>query len=135
VEFLSRTQVINAVAALGFVAVVLDLVRRRRLSEEYSLLWVVAAVVAAVLGFSTPLLRALTHALGILYEGSTVFLFGLAFATITLLYLSLKLSRLGMENHVLAREIAFLRLEVEELRGRSDGRVPPERAAPGSERA
>ena len=73
--FLSRTQVIVALAAVGLALFVLDLVRRRRLSEEYSLLWVVASVVIAILGFTTPLLKALTHALGILYEGSTVFFF------------------------------------------------------------
>jgi len=120
-QFLSRAQVITAFAAVGLAVFVLDLVRRRKLSEEYSLLWVVASVVIAVLGFSTPLLRAITHALGILYEGSTVFFLGLAFATATLLYLSTKLSRLGQENHALTRELAFLRHELEELRAGKPG--------------
>ncbi len=114
--FISRTQVIVAVLAVGLALYVLDLVRRRRLSEEYSLLWVVASVAVAILGFTTPLLRALTRALGILYEGSTVFFFGLAFATAMLLYLSVKLSRLGQENHALTRELALLRFELDELR-------------------
>ena len=120
-EFLSRTQVIAAFAAVGLALYVLELVRRRRLSEEYSLLWVVSSVAAAVLGFSTPLLRAITRALGILYEGSTVFFFGLAFATAMLLYLSVKLSRLGQENHTLTRELALVRFELEELRGDRSG--------------
>ena len=116
-EILSRAQLITALGALALALLVLDLVRRRRLSEEYSLLWVVATIVVAVLGFSTPLLRAITRALGILYEGSTVFFFGLAFATAMLLYLSVKLSRLGQENRLLTRELSFLRLELESLRG------------------
>jgi hypothetical protein len=115
--FLSRTQVILALGAVALALYVLDLVRRRRLSEEYSLLWVVATVTVAVLGFSTPLLTAITRALGIVYEGSTVFFFGLAFATAMLLYLSVKLSRLGQENHALTRELALLRGELDELRG------------------
>lgn len=119
--FLSRAQVILAVAAVGLALFVLDLVRRRKLSEEYSFLWVVATAVIAVLGFSTPLLKGITQALGILYEGSTVFAFGLAFATAVLLYLSVKLSRLGQENHALSREVAFLRLELQELRDRTPG--------------
>ena len=117
-EMLSRAQWVSALGAVVLAVVVLDLVRRRRLSEEYSLLWVAASILGAVLGFSTPLLRAITHALGILYEGSTVFFFGLAFATVTLLYLSVKLSRLSQENHWLTRELAFLRHEVEALRSR-----------------
>lgn len=120
--FLSRAQIITALAAVALVVVVLDLVRRRRLSEEYSLLWVVSTVLVAVLGFSTPLLKALTHALGILYEASTVFFFGLGFATAMLLFQSVKLSRLGQDQLVLTRELAFLRHEVERLRGDSQPR-------------
>jgi len=116
-EFLSRTQLIAALAAVALALYVLDLVRRRRLSEEYSLLWIVASVLIAVLGFSTPLLRGLTHALGILYEASTVFFIGLCFAIAMLLFLSVKLSRLAQENLALTRELALIRYEVESLRG------------------
>lgn len=118
--FLSRTQIIVAFGAVLLALYVLDLVRRRRLSEEYSLLWVIASVVIAVLGFSTPLLTWITHALGVLGESSTVFAFGLAFAVAMLLYLSVKLSRLGWENHMLTREMALMRHELETLR---DGRI------------
>ena len=114
--FLSRTQVIVAFGALGLVLCVLELVRRRKLSEEYSLLWMIASVVVAVLGFSTPLLTWLTRTLGILYENSTVFAIGLGFSTLMLLYLCIRLSRLGHENHALTRELALLRHELEGLR-------------------
>ncbi len=114
--FLSRTQIVAAFGAVLLALYVLDLVRRRKLSEEYSLLWVIASVVIAVLGFSTPLLVWITHALGVLGEASTVFAFGLAFAVAMLLYLSLKLSRLGFENHELTRDLALLRHELDELR-------------------
>ena len=113
-EFLSRTQVIVAFGALALAVYVLDLVRRRRLSEEYSFLWVVTSVVIALLGFSTPLLRGITRALGMRFESSTVFALGLAFAVAALLYLSIKMSRLSHENQVLAREIALLRWRLEQ---------------------
>ena len=121
-EFLSRTQIVVALGAVLLALYVLDLVRRRRLSEEYSLLWVIATAVIAVLGFSTPLLLWITRVLGMLGAASTVFAFGLAFAVAMLLYLSVKLSRLGLENHVLSRELAMLRHELEEVRG-SGGRT------------
>lgn len=114
--FLSRTQVIAALGAVVLALYVLDLVRRRKLSEEYSLLWLVTAVTIAVLGFSTPLLVWITRELGILGEASTVFAAGLGFAIVMLLYLSIKLSRLGVENHALVRELALLRHELDQLR-------------------
>lgn len=116
-EFLSRAQVITALGAVLLALVVLDLVRRRKLAEEYSVLWVASTVVVAILGFSTPLLKSVTHALGILYETSTVFFFGLVFAITMLLFLSVKLSRLTQEHAATVREIAFLREELERARG------------------
>lgn len=115
-EFLSRTQIITAFGAMALALVVLELVRRRRLAEEYSFLWMISSAVAAVLGFSTPLLRGLTQALGILYESSMVFLVGLAFGTTMLLYLSVRLTRLGRDHADAVRELALLRHEVESLR-------------------
>ena len=112
-HFLSKTQVIVAVGALLLALYVLDLVRRRQLSEEYSFAWVIATLTIAVLGFSTPALVALTHVLGVVMEVSTVFAFGIAFALAMLLYLSVRLSRLGTEKVALVRELALLRYEFE----------------------
>lgn len=120
-DFLSRTQVIAAAGALALVALVLDLVRRRRLSEEFSLLWITATVAIAVLGFATPLLRFITRVLGIMFESSTVFLAGLAFAVAMLLFLSVRLSRLAEQQQALTRELALLRGELERRGGAERG--------------
>ena len=119
--FLSRTQIITAIGAVLLVLYVLDLVRRRKLSEEYSVLWVLSTVVVAALGFSTPLLVWVSRKLGIVQENSTVFAFGLAFSVAMLLHLSVRLSRLGQESQTLARELALLRQELEESRARGTG--------------
>jgi hypothetical protein len=119
--FISRTQVITAIAAVGLALFVLDLVRRRRLAEEYSLLWVASTAIIAVLGFSTPLLMWITHVLGMFGAASVVTSFGLAFAVAMLLYLSVKLSRLGVENQALTRELALLRFELERSKDAAPG--------------
>jgi hypothetical protein len=116
---LSRTQLIAALGAVALALYVLDLVRRRRLSEEYSLLWVITTASIAILGFCTPLLVWVTNLLGILGAASTVFAFGLAFAMIMLLYLSTKMSRLGAQNLVLTQELALMRDELDRLRAAS----------------
>ena len=113
--FLTKIQLITALGAVGLAVVVLDLVRRRRLTEEYSLPWVISTVVVAVLGLSPPVLGAVTRALGILYESSLVFFVGLAFGTLMLLYVSIKLSQLTHEHHAVVRELALLRLRLDEL--------------------
>ena len=118
--FLSRTQVIVALGAVALALFVLELVRRRKLSEEYSLLWVVSTIALAVLGFSTPLLEWVTGLLGMMGAASTVFAAGLAFVVAMLLYQSVKISRLGQENHMLARELALLRHDLEHARARGE---------------
>lgn len=116
-HFLSRTQLIAALGAVALALYVLDLVRRRRLSEEYSLLWVLTTTTIALLGFCTPLLLWFTGLLGISGgAASTVFAFGLAFAMAMLLYLSTKMSRLAQQNHAITQELALLRFELEQNR-------------------
>jgi len=50
-----------------------------------------------------------------------VFAAGLAFVMAMLLFLSVKMSRLGRENLLLARELALLRHELEHPGGRAAG--------------
>ena len=115
--FLSRTQIIAAMAAVGLAMFVLDLVRRRKLSEDFSLLWLLSTAGIALLGFSTGVLQAVTRALGIMYESSTVFAAGIGFTVVLLLYVSVRLSRLAHENVQLTRELALLRRTLEERTG------------------
>jgi len=114
--FLSRTQIITATGAVGLALLVLDLVRRRKLSEEYSLLWVGTTLSLAVLGFSTPVLVWATSVLGVTGAASTTFAIGLAFMLAMLLYQSVKMSRLGEQNAALTREMALLRAELDRMR-------------------
>jgi hypothetical protein len=111
---MTRAQLIAALVAALVALVVLELVRRRRLSEEFSLLWVLATGGATVLAFWGGLLTAITHALGALYETSTIFFFGILFVLVVLLYYAVKLTALTQEVRQLAQESALLRLRLEE---------------------
>ena len=114
---MTRAQGVAAFLAVAVVIVVFDLVRRRRLSEEFSLLWIVASVGAALLSLWTDLLRTVTRAIGALYETSTIFFFGLLFVMVVLLYYAVKLTRLGQESRRLAQEVALLRRRHERQTG------------------
>ena len=103
----TRSQMVAGLTALALAVYVLNLVRRRRLSEEYSVLWMVATVGMTVLAFWTGLLHAITHLFGALYDTSTIFFFGFVFVFISLLQQSMKLTRLEQENRDLARALAL----------------------------
>ena len=112
----SRSQIVAAITAVLLVVYVLNLVRRKRLSEEYSVLWVVATVGATVLAFWTDVLHAVTRLFGAVYDTSTIFFFGFVFVFMSLLQHSMKLTRLEHENRALARALALEKARREEPR-------------------
>jgi hypothetical protein len=75
-------------ASLASLLFVLELVRQRKLREEYSLLWLATAVVLLILSVSRPLLDMLAQTVGIFYPPSALFLVALTFIMFILLHFS-----------------------------------------------
>jgi hypothetical protein len=102
---------LRIVAIVGSVALLLfivELVRRRRLKEEYSVLWVTTALLLCLLAAWGGLLGSLTHAIGAVSQGSTLYFFGLIFALLLLLHFSVRVSDLERRVISMTQEIALL---------------------------
>ena len=125
------------VGSLALLIFVVDLVRRRRLKEEYSVLWVAIALLFLVLAAWGGLLHGLTHAIGAITESSTLYFFGLLFVVFLLLHFSVRVSLLERRLTALVQEIGLLTAQrgaspehVEEL---ADAReLHPHAQAPGA---
>jgi hypothetical protein len=124
---MTRAQLLAGLLALGVAFWVVDLVRRRKLSEEYSLLSLVAMAGVLVVAFWTSGLTAFTRWFGAMYETSVIFFFGLVFVMVALLYYATKMTRLTQEVRRLAQEAAILRLRLE----RAEGPAASPPASPG----
>ena len=86
VRLTSQARIVAAVLAIAFMAMILELIRRHRLQERYSVIWFVAGI-AMLAGAAFPdLLRVVANALGV--RDVTIALFSLLF----LLLLGLALS-------------------------------------------
>lgn len=107
-----RAMIFGLISALVMLVMVLELVRRRRLREEYSLLWLATAVVLLILGTNRPILDVLAGTIGIFYPPSALFLVAIVFMLLLLLHVSTVLTRLSQENKDLAQELALLKLEL-----------------------
>jgi hypothetical protein len=112
---MDRTVVVSISAGLVLLLTVLEMVRRRRLREEYSLLWLTTAIAVLVLAGSRELLAGLSALLGIHYPPSALMVIGFGFLTLTTLHYSSVVSRLSDENKNLAQELAILRWQVGSL--------------------
>ncbi len=103
-----RIRIIAIAGSLAVLALVVELVRRRKLKEEYSVLWIVTGVVLFLLSTWFELLEAITDAMGALAPASTLFFFGLAFVVLMLLHFSVRVSELERRVIGLAQELALL---------------------------
>ncbi len=109
---IDRTVAVTIAGALVLMLGVLEMVRRRRLREEYSLLWLMTAAVVLVVASSRGVLAWLAGAMGIAYPPSALLVIGLGFLSATTLHFSGVVSQLSEENTTLAQEIAILRWQV-----------------------
>lgn len=104
----TNLRIVAIAGSVGLLLFVIELVRRRRLKEEYSVLWVTTAIVLLLLAAWGSLLGDLTHAIGAVSQGSTLYFFGLIFALALLLHFSLRVSELERRVVSLIQEIALL---------------------------
>jgi hypothetical protein len=117
----SRIQIIAIAGSIIFLLLVLELVRRRRLAEEYSALWIVAALALLAASIRRDLIDRTAAWLGIHY-GPAVLLLGLVVvAAAALLWMSVILSRQQAQIDQLIEESAILSAELREHR-RGDAR-------------
>jgi len=120
-----RPQRIAVIVTLLFLALVIELVRRRRLVERYALLWISASLVLVVLAVWNGALNWLADALGILSPPNALFLIGVGALFVLALHFSVAFSRLSEETKILAQEVARLdreqrRIRTGELGGEDD---------------
>ena len=109
--------------SLALVAAVLFLVRRRRLREEYTPIWLAVSAALVFVSIRIDLLRVLTRAIGAWTPSSTVFFLGELFLVAVCLNYAVRLSRASLLIKNLAQEIALLRAEVTKLAARDEKRA------------
>jgi hypothetical protein len=111
-----RSVILTVGASLVALLFVLELVRQRKLREEYSLLWLATAVVMLLLSFWRDLLHGLATMVGIFYPPNLLFVVALTFVLFILLHFSTVITRLAQQNKEIAQQTALLRYELEQTR-------------------
>jgi len=110
---LLRAKIFVIMLSIGLVIVIFELVRRRKLREEYSWLWMLTGAVVFVLAIWRSLLLYITHLIGAALPTSTIFFFGVFFLILINLYISVKLSTVTDRLNKVVQELALLRDRVE----------------------
>ncbi len=107
------SQKIFALLICCFVFVVtVNLVRKRKLREEYSVLWIVTSLFMFVLVIRYEWLVALTGFIGAGLPTTTLFIFSIMFLMLIAVQFSIKISRLTDQVKNLAQDNALLRADI-----------------------
>jgi hypothetical protein len=127
-----KTRFLAVAGSLALLVLVIELVRRRRLKEEYSVLWTLTAVTLLVLAIWYQLLLNITKAIGAVLPSSTLFFFALIFVMIMLLHFTVRISRLERNFTTLVQELGLMSVERDGLRAELELReADPGAEAPG----
>ena len=106
---MTRVTLFSICASTALLLYILEMVRRRKLREEYSILWLAGSVVILVLSLKQGWLIGIAHAAGIAYPPSFLFLVGILFILLILIHFSIAISKLHQMNKKMAQEIALMK--------------------------
>ena len=105
-----------AVASIGLLAIVLELIRSRRLRERYALLWLLAGLVLLVFSIWRDGANTIADWVGIqTYPPAVLFAIAALFFFAVLLHYATVISRLSDQNNTLAQRLALLESRLGEL--------------------
>ncbi len=106
-----RIRIIAILICIFLVAYVFELVRRKHLSEEYSMGWLVTGTLMLILSISEDLLVWVSDLVGATLFTSTLFFSGLVFLMVICLHFSIRISALTNQVRKLTQNMAILDYE------------------------
>ena len=106
--------IVIIVSLLAFV-IVLELIRRGRLREEHSLIWLFSAGMVFLLALFRGLLRTLADFFQIEYAPSFLFMVAIGLIILIQLFHAISISSLTSKSRDVAQKIAILELQLEKL--------------------
>ena len=117
-----RQQIFAIAICVVVFAAAIDLVRRRALREEYSVLWLATSIIMFALVIRYDWLETLTHFIGAELPTTTLFIGSIIFLMLVAVQFSIKISRLTNQVKNLAQDNALLRTELNQLRNNNESK-------------
>jgi hypothetical protein len=117
---IQTTQYIAIAVSFALFLYILYLVRKKRIKEEYSLLWLFSSAVFIFFSIFRNLLEEFAGLVGIAYAPAALFLILLLAVFLILIEFSVIISKLSERNKDLAQEIGILKMEIEKMKKKKD---------------
>jgi hypothetical protein len=104
-----RIQILAVIGSIGLILFILELIRRRRLREEFAVLWLAMGAVFLVLSIFRGLLDKFSYLIGIGYPPAALFLILIMGLMLILIHFSTAISELKDTQKKLVQEIGLLK--------------------------
>lgn len=113
---IQKTQYIAIVVSISLFLYILYLVRKKKIKEEYSLLWLFSSFIFIIFSLWRDGLEYFARMIGIAYPPAALFLILMLAVFLILIEFSIIISKLADRNKALAQEIALLRKDLDDLK-------------------
>lgn len=110
-----RIQIFAIFGSILFLIFIIELIRKRKIKEEYGLLWIIFGVIFIVIAIWNKGLEVISWLLGIYYAPAAFLLILIVAIFLILIQYSIVISRLNEENKMLAQELGILKLQFKEM--------------------
>ena len=120
---LPRQKIAMIIVCISIFIIILDLVRRRRLREEYSWLWLLTSAALFILVIKYSWLELITEAMGAVLPTTTLFIGALVFLMFLSIQFSVRISKLTDQVKNMVQENALLREKIEAIKDDKRGLV------------
>jgi hypothetical protein len=94
---------------------IIELIRKRKIKEEYGLLWIVFGIIFIVIAVWNKGLEVISWLLGIFYAPAAFLLILIVAIFLILIQYSIVISRLNEKNKILAQELGILKMQFKEM--------------------
>ena len=111
----NRIQIFSIIGSITLTWIIYTLIKRKKLKEEYSLLWLCFSFVFILLSLFKPLLNIFAFTLGIIYAPSALLLILIVSAFFIMIQFSIVISKLSENNKNLIQEVGLLKAQVKQL--------------------
>lgn len=112
----ARIQAIAIIGSVLLIVFILILIRKQRLKEEYSILWLFFGLIFLILSIWKGGVDFIAKIVGIAYSPAALFLILLMAVFIIMIEFSLIISQIADVNKHLAQDVGILREEIEHMK-------------------
>lgn len=115
----NRIQIFSVLGSALMFFFIISLIKRRKLKEEFAILWLMIFATFLVISIFKPILEMIAKVAGIYYPPAALLLLLILGIMMILVHYSMVITKLSEQNKLMAQELALLKHRVDSQKSQS----------------